>query len=149
MLLWIATLFGFEPTRQPASLDSTAPKDPRKMSVNNLKWAEGPQVRKEIRFSEPAGWDHTNWAWHSIGYINRPGSRHPQVDRAECRLCLGVLKCRDCKILVRPNTKSRGMIAQLMGGCLDAACHGVLERMHCEARIYRFVEVEDGVRIQL
>jgi hypothetical protein len=144
MLRWIAALFGFEPIRYPGSPSSTAPKDPQDISVDKM-WPEGSQARKEVRFSEPAGWDHTNWPWRSIGLVNRLGSLHPQVDRAECRCCLGVLKCRGCGKLVRPNTKSAEMNAQLARGCPGPACGDTLQRIPCESRIYRFVSKEDGV----
>lgn len=143
MLRWIAALFGFE---YPTSQDSTTvPKDPCEISVEKLKWPQGPQIRKEVRRSEPAGWDDTNWAWRSMGLVKHVGSLHPQVDHAECRFCLGVLECQGCGMLVRPKTKSGKMNAQLMQGCPDATCRDVLERIHCEARMYRSVEVEDGI----
>jgi hypothetical protein len=145
MLRWIAALFGFEPIRYPASLDSTAPTDPLETSVDKLKWPEGPQTRKEVKDSAPAGWDHTNWAWRSIGFLNHLGSLHPEASRAECRFCLGVLKCRGCGTFVRPKTKSAEMNAQLARGCPRPACGDTLQWMECEARIYISVFEEGGV----
>jgi hypothetical protein len=145
MLRWIAALFGFEPIRYPASPDSTAPKDPLETSVDKLKWPEGPQAREEVQLFEPAGWDHTNWAWRSIGFVSHLGSLHPQVSRAECRYCLGVLKCGGCGAFVRPKTKSAEMNAQLARGCPRPACGDMLQWMQCEARIYLSVFKEDGV----
>jgi len=104
------------------------------------RWPDGPQTRKEVRSCEPAGWAHSDWAWRSIGYVDRLGSVHPRLNKAECRCCLGVLRCQGCGTLVRPNTKVAEMQVQLAENC---ACGNVLQRVACEARTYRFVIKED------
>ena len=145
MLHWFASLFGFEPIRLPPPRVLSVQRSPLELGVDQLTWPEGPQTRKEVRGSELAGWDQTNWAWRSIRLVSHPGSLYPQIDQAECRCCLGVLQCKACGDLVRPNTKSREMSTQLARGCPKSDCGDVLEWRRCEARIHRFVIKEDGV----
>ena len=145
MLRWVAAFFGFEPIKNLGPQDTMSSKTNYESNSGRMDWPEGPQNRKEVRYSELPGWDQTNWAWRSIGLVSHPGSLYPQIDRAECRRCLGVLQCKACGDLVRPNTKSREMSTQLARGCPKSDCGDVLEWRHCEARIYRFVVKEDGV----
>jgi len=147
MLHWIAALFGLEPIMDHPPPVSTRPKAGFESSLDNKNWPEGPQVRKEIRSREPDGWVHSNWVWRSNGYIDRPGSLHPKADKAESRHCLGVLKCKTCETIVRPNTKTAGMNAQLACNCPE--CGSKLLWITCEARTYHFAMEENGVQYSI
>ena len=141
MLRWIAALFGFETSAAAASgVLRTSPP----LCLDETNWPEGPQVRREIRFHEPDGWGHSNWAWRSTGYVDHPGSLHPKVNKAECRHCLGALQCQNCGKAIRPSTNTADMKAQMLRTCPDATCHGALVWISCEARMYHFVVEEDG-----
>jgi hypothetical protein len=139
MLRWITSLFGLQPCPPPQ--ESERLHTHFEGSLDQTNWPDGPQLRKKVRYHEPDGWSHSNWVWHSNGYVDRPGSLHPKIDKAECRHCLGVLQCSACDKIVRPNTKTKDMISQLARNCPE--CTGKLQCIPCEARTYHFV-VEEG-----
>ena len=116
--------------------------------VDEMSWPEGPHTRKEVRFCEPAGWEHSNWSWRSNGYVSFPGSLHPE-DKAESRKCLGALKCTACGRLVRPCTGAAALHAQSVGSCPDTSCNGALRQIACDARTYRYVMEEAGVKYSI
>jgi hypothetical protein len=144
MFGWLGSLLGFEPIKPPPPLDSPRSNVYFESSLDKKDWPEGSQLRKHIQFFEPDGWAHSNWAWRSNGYIDHSGSLHPKLDKAECRQCLGVLKCGACGKIIRPCTKSADMNAQLARKCLE--CSGELLRITCEARTHHFVVEENGSR---
>lgn len=144
MLRWIASFFGLEPIKNPGLQDPTASQTSSESRFDLTAWPEGPQVRRHIRYSEPAGWAHSNWAWRSSGHIEHTGSLHPLPDKAEYRFCLGALECRGCGKVVRPKTKTAEMKAQVQQGCPNATCNAVLQWVTCEARTYHFVIWEGG-----
>ena len=141
MFGWLHSLLGFEPVKLPPR-DSPRSNVPFESSLDKKNWPEGPQLRKHIRFCEPDGWAHSNWAWRSNGYIDHPGSLHPKLDKAECRRCLGVLECGACGKIIRPCTKSADMNAQLARKCPE--CSSELLHVTCEARTHHFVIEEGG-----
>jgi hypothetical protein len=147
MFGWLTLLLGFEPTKGPPRLDSPTPKTRFESSLEMKLWPEGSQLRKHIRFREPDGWAHSNWAWRSNRYIDHPGSLHPKIDKAESHRCLGVLKCEACGNIVRPSTKTADMSSQLARNCLE--CAGRLLEVMCEARTYHFVTEEDGLQYSI
>src|ERR1700691_4683845 len=113
MFAWLSSLLGFESIKLPPPQDSPRLHIPIESGLDKKDCPEGPQLRKYIRFCEPDGLAHSNWAWRSNGYIDHPGSLHPKLDKAECRHCLGVLKCSGCGKIIRPCPKSADMNAQL------------------------------------
>src|ERR1700692_4866427 len=141
MFHWLRSLLGFEPIIQPSRPDSLTPKARPEISLEMKGWPEGPQLHKHQRLHEPDGWAHSNWVWRSNGYIDRVGSLHPKLDKAECRHCLGVLKCCSCGKIMRPSTKARDMKAQLARNCPE--CADDLLWITCEARTYHFVAEEE------
>jgi hypothetical protein len=148
MFRWIAGFFGLEPIKNPIPLDSTISPS-FEYTVEQTSWPEGSQLRKRLRFHEPDGWAHSNWSWRSNGYIDHPGSLHPRQDKAECRHCLGALKCQGCGKILRPCTKSADMRAQLDRPCPDLTCGDVLQWFKCEARSYRFAADEGGMQYSI
>ena len=144
MFRWITGFFGLEPIQHPTSTDSPVSRPFFEFTLEEKNWPEGSQIRRRLRSHEPDGWAHSNWSWRSNGYIDHPGSLHPKPGKAECRHCLGVLKCQGCGKILRPCTKSADMRAQLDRPCSDSTCGDVLIWVTCEARSYRFVINEDG-----
>src|SRR5882762_8804952 len=102
-------------------------------SLDAKNWPEGFQLRKQPRYCEPDGWAHSHWSWRSNRYIDHPGSLHPKPDKAECRCCLGVLKCQSCGEILRPSTKTSDMKAQLDRPCPDSNCGGSFVWVTCQA----------------
>ena len=153
MIRWISSLFGLAPdfrlaptsTKQPASYNRWSETPSNK--EDKFDWPEGLQIRKEVRGEEPDNWTHCEWVWHSTGYIRHEGSLYPKLNKAECRHCLGVLKCGACGLLVRPHTKVEHRKAQLASDCPDPKCNatGSFAWLTCEAHTYRFAVEEDGV----
>ena len=141
MLRWFATLLGLEPVNNP-------PQDTmsRNRELDPQRWPDGPQIRKVVQNQQPEHWGHSEWSWHSNGYLARPGSVGPKLDKAECRRCLGVLQCQACEGLVRPNTGTNDMRAQLARGCSNIGCGRALVQIPCKARTCSFVWEENGVR---
>jgi hypothetical protein len=143
MLRWITSLFGSQPHPQASEALHTHFEG----SLDQKNWPDGPQLRKKVRYCEPDGWAHSNWVWRSNGYVDHPGSLHPKIDKAECRHCLGVFQCSTCDKLVRPNTKTKDMAAQLARDCPE--CTGKLQWITCNARTYHFVIEEDGAQYSI
>ena len=136
MLRWITSLFVLQP-HPPQELYTNF-----EGSLDQTNWPDGSQLRKRVRYHEPDGWSHSNWVWRSNGYVDRPGSLHPKIDKAECRHCLGVLRCSVCDKIIRPHTKTKDMISQIARGCPE--CAGELQHIPCEARTFHFVVEEDS-----
>jgi hypothetical protein len=128
MLRWVATLLGLELVNNP-------PQDTmsRNRELDTQRWPDGPQIRKVVEKHQPEGWGHSEWSWHSNGFLARPGSVGTKLGQAECRRCLRVLQCQACEGLVRPKTKTSDMTAQLARGCSNAGCGGVLVQIPCES----------------
>ena len=145
MLRWVAAFLGFEPIKNPCPQDTTASQTNYKSDSGRTDWPEGPQVRKHVRYSEPNGWAHSDWSWRSKGKVEYPGSIHPDLDKAEYRLCLGALECQGCGMVVRPKTSTGGMKAQLEETCPDGNCDGIFRWVTCNARTYHFAIKEDGI----
>lgn len=141
MFRWLAGLFGLEYIKTPPP---NPPTLRTRLQGSLQDWPEGSQIRKQKRFHEPDGWAHCSWSWRSNGYIDYPGSLYPKVGKAECRNCLGVLKCCACEKLVRPSTKTADMNAQLNRGCPE--CADRLLWIKCNARTYHFVIEENGTQ---
>jgi hypothetical protein len=148
MFHWILALFGLEPTKN-SPLDPTPSRPAFSNSLDAKNWPEGSQLRKQLRYHEPDGWAHCHWSWRSNGYIDHPGSLHPKPDKAECRCCLGVLKCQVCGKILRPSTKTSDMKAQLDRPCPDFNCSGSFVWVTCQAKSFHFVVVEDGVQYSI
>jgi hypothetical protein len=142
MLRWIVAYFGLDPIEPPVPQESATSKHRDDIESDEMRWPDGPQIRKEVRSCEPAGWAHSDWAWRSNGHVDHLGSVHPKLNKAERRSCLGVLRCEGCGTLVRPSTKGVGLQAQLEENC---TCGSVRQRVACEARTYRFVVKEGDV----
>ena len=152
MFSWVASFFGFQSVKAPLPQESKGSNTSRALylgstiSLGQMGWPEGPQRRQHIRYHEPDGWAHSNWSWHSSGYVDRSESLHPKLGKAETRHCLGVLKCRGCGNLIRPSTKTKDMRAQLERDCPNLTCAEKLELITCEARTLHLVTEEDGIQ---
>jgi len=153
MIRWLAAFLGFEPIKKLDPLHNPMTSSAsRKTTLERLRWPEGSQIRKEIRNSEPAGWNYSMWSWRSISNINRPGSLYPKANKAESRSCLGVLQCHSCDALVRPHTGVSDMKEQLGLGCPEMklpTCGMTLKWVKCEARALSFGMEEDGVEYSI
>jgi hypothetical protein len=118
-------------------------------SLDAQNWPEGNQICKVIHNQLPENWGHSEWSWQLNGYLEKSGSVGPKLNKAECCRCLGVLQCQGCEQLVRPNTKTDDMKAQLAKGCLSDECGRPLLQIPCKARCYSFVVEEDGVQYSI
>jgi hypothetical protein len=121
----------------------------QKVSLDAQNWPEGHHIRKAIHNQLPDNFGHSEWAWRSNGYPEKPESVGSKMNKAESRRCLGVLQCQDCERLVRPNTKTDDMRAQVARGCPGNKCGGELVQITCEARCYLWVVEEGGVRYSI
>ena len=144
LVRWAIARLGLEPAKQPLP-NSAISMNLNTVLLGDTSWPEGHQTRREVRFREREGWAQSNWAWRSIGNVDRSGSIYPRPDKAESRCCLGVLRCKGCGKLVRPQTKTANMKAQLLRTCPGGGCRDVLEWMTCSARTLHFVIEEGGV----
>lgn len=143
MFHWFAAFLGLatinDPPQDPAMLKS------QKVSLDAQNWPEGHHTHKAIHNQLPHNFGHSEWAWRLNGYLEKPESIGSKMNKAERRHCLGVLQCQDCEQLVRPNTKTDDMRAQVVKGCLDE-CGGELVQITCEVWCYLWVVEEDGVQ---
>ncbi len=107
-------------------------------------WPNGTVVR-ERKGVDDATWNQSKWAWRSRGYYTHQGVR------AECRVCLGVLRCIQCRYLVRPRTQKAAREDQLEGRCPNRQCTGVstLQEISCEALSYFYTKERNGDHIDV
>jgi hypothetical protein len=142
---WIAARLGLEPIRQQPVPNNVALTSCDAVNIDSTLWPEGHQLQREVRLSEQTGWAQSNWAWRSVGHVNYPGSIHPKPDKAESCFCLGVLRCQSCGKLVRPQTKTAEIKAQILRNCPGQGCGDGLEWITCHARTLHFAVEEDSV----